>query len=59
MQHNDANICVLGVDYVGIKFSSQLVLDYLGSDFDHEERNMLRINMLMDYEKVPESVGKE
>jgi ribose 5-phosphate isomerase RpiB len=52
MQHNDANVCVLGVDCLGIKLCSQLALHYLTSEFDHEERNMLRVAMLMDFEKT-------
>lgn len=50
-KHNDANIIVLGVDCIGKKLSGELVMTYLTSGFDHEERNMLRINLFHDYEK--------
>jgi ribose 5-phosphate isomerase RpiB len=46
---------VLGVDFLGIKLCTDLVIDYLQSDFDYEERNMLRIAMMMDFEKLPQS----
>ena len=36
---------------MGIKLCTQLALTYLASQFDHEERNMLRVAMLMDFEK--------
>ena len=48
-QHNDANICVLGVDSLGKKLSAELAMTYLTSAFDNEERNMLRIALLHDF----------
>ena len=50
-KHNDANVIVLGVDCIGKKLSGELAMTYLTSRFDHEERNMLRINLFHDYEK--------
>jgi hypothetical protein len=37
---------VLGVDCLGIKLCSSLVIDYLGGGFDNEERNMLRLALI-------------
>jgi ribose 5-phosphate isomerase RpiB len=51
IQHNNANIIVLGVDSLGKKLSAELIMTFLTSGFDHEERNMLRVNMFMGFEK--------
>lgn len=48
-QHNNANICVFGVDCLGIKLCSELAMTYLTSAFDQEERNILRLGIMADY----------
>lgn len=53
IQHNDANVCVLGVECIGIGLSASIAADYLGSAFDNEERNMLRLGKILDFEEVP------
>ena len=50
-RHNDANVCVFGIDCLGMKLCSELALSYATSYFDHEERNMLRIAIMADYDK--------
>jgi hypothetical protein len=34
-------------------------MEYLVSEFDHEERNMLRIAMMMDFDDERSNVGKK
>lgn len=51
-QHNDANVCVIGVDCAGIKLSTALAMEYLRAEFDHEERNMIRIQLMKDFDNV-------
>lgn len=50
MQHNDANVCVIGVECIGIGLSASIAVDYLASAFDNEERNMLRVGKILDFE---------
>lgn len=49
-QHNDANVCVVGVESIGVGLSASIVADYLGSAFDNEERNMLRVGKMKDFD---------
>ena len=49
-QHNDANVCVIGVESIGIGLSKEIVLQYIASAFDNEERNMLRLGKIRDFE---------
>ena len=36
---------------IGMKLCSELALTYVTSEFDHEERNMLRLGLMKDMEK--------
>jgi ribose 5-phosphate isomerase RpiB len=35
IQHNDANVCVIGVESIGIGLSASIAVDYLASAFDN------------------------
>lgn len=41
-----------------MKLCAELAMSYLTSGFDHEERNMLRLGIMSDYEKEYEAVIK-
>jgi ribose 5-phosphate isomerase RpiB len=41
---------VIGVESIGIGLGASIVVDYLASAFDNEERNMLRLGKIKDFE---------
>lgn len=41
---------MIGVECIGIGLSASIAVDYLGSAFDNEERNMLRLGKIKDIE---------
>ena len=45
MQHNDANVLVLGTDSLGKKIAGEIVMTYLTAAFDNEVKNKHRIGM--------------
>lgn len=49
-QHNDCNVCVIGVDCIGVALSASIAVHFLHSAFDNEERNMLRLGKIRDFE---------
>jgi ribose 5-phosphate isomerase RpiB len=36
IEHNDANVCIIGIESIGIGLSASVILSYLQSGFDNE-----------------------
>ena len=54
IQHNDANMIVLGVESLGKQIIAELIMTYLVAGFDHEEKNAYRIAMFHGFENKEE-----
>ena len=51
VEHDDMNVLVLGARVIGIELAKELVNNYLGARFTHEERHVRRLNKVMALEK--------
>jgi ribose 5-phosphate isomerase B len=50
-QHNDANVVSIGARQHSVEEATALVLEFLRTDFSHDERHVRRIGLITDYER--------
>ena len=50
-QHNDANVVSIGARQHGVDEATELVLEFLRTDFSNDERHVRRIGLVTDYER--------
>ena len=50
-QHNDANVVSIGARQHSVDEATELVLEFLRTDFSHDERHVRRIGLISDYER--------
>ncbi len=51
VEHDDANVLVLGSRVIGVAVARELVEAFLGAQFTHEERHVRRLNKVLALEK--------
>ncbi len=50
VEHDDANVLVLGSRVIGLAVARELVQAFLGAQFTHEERHVRRLNKVLQME---------
>jgi len=51
-EHNDANVLVLAGRYIGEELVMEIIETFLHTVFSNEERHLVRINKIKEYEKL-------
>ena len=51
-EHNDANVLVLAGRYTGEELAMEIVETFIHTAFSHEERHLVRINKIREYEQL-------
>ncbi|MEO8727315.1 MAG: ribose 5-phosphate isomerase B [Acidobacteriaceae bacterium] len=52
VEHDDMNVIVFGARIIGIELAKDLMRDFLGAQFTHEERHQRRLNKILAMEKI-------
>ena len=52
VEHDDMNVIVFGARIIGIELAKDLMHDFLGAQFTHEERHQRRLNKILAMEKL-------
>jgi ribose 5-phosphate isomerase B len=50
VEHDDANVLVMGSRVIGLAVARELVQAFLGAQFTHEERHVRRLNKVLQME---------
>ncbi len=50
VEHDDANVLVMGSRVIGVAVARELVQAFLGAQFTHEERHVRRLNKVLQME---------